>query len=322
MSNIGAKVRKLIWRAVVVLMLSACGAKELKPITLKFNWLHGTNFVGFYVAQVNGYYAEEGLDVTLIELGDVQEFETNAAQVEQREIDFGIGAFDLVNAQTNGKKLTAIANFYKFSPATFFARTDTGIQTPADLEGFSVAVKGKPWENLLIRFLDQGNLTLDDVVAVESGFDMTPFFEGEVDVWAGYLTDEAVHARMAGLDIITLPLYEYGISEYAVTIYTSHEMLEDPETVEGFIRATVRGWQWAINNSSEAIDIMLELHPELDEDPDFYLASFEASIPLMIPSGVALGSIDCEGWMDNEGLVELSPTEDYCDEQYFEAATE
>lgn len=306
---------------VLVLLLSACGVKETTPVSLKLYWRHGTDFVGFYAALGSGFYEEEGLDVTIDELSDPTLGREIPRQVEEGEYDFAIGGYDLQLAQNEGKPLTVFANFYKFAPGAFFARTDTGIQTPADLKGMRISIKNQTWQDILVSLLEQVDLTLDDIILVETGYDMAPFFDGEVDVWGGFLTNEAVLARMAGLDIVTLPLYEYGSRGTSVNLFTSHAVLENPELVERFLRASIRGWRWAIDNPQEAADMMLEMYPELDEDPEFYLVSFEASIPLLIPGGFELGAIDCDLWMENESFVDVSSPEGICTTEIFEKAT-
>ena len=98
------------------------------------------------------------------------------------------------------------------------AQNETGIITPADLAGMRIAVKNDTWRRMIGKLLEQFDLTFADVVEVPSGFDMQPFYDGEVDVWAGFIQDEAVRARIAGLDIVTLPLHEYGFRTVALSI--------------------------------------------------------------------------------------------------------
>ena len=96
------------------------------------------------------------------------------------------------------------------------------------------------------------------------------------------------------MDLVTFPAYEYGVRYSDNMIYTSREALAaDPDRAERFLRASLRGWEWAVANPGEAVDIMLERFPEMAADADFHLAAFQASIPLMLPGGVRLGELDC-----------------------------
>jgi hypothetical protein len=113
-------------------------------------------------------------------------------------------------------------------------------------------------------------------------------------VWSGFITNEVVRARQWGLDIVTLPVYEYGIQNYQNLIYTSQETLAtDPDRAVRFLRASLRGWEWVVKNQTLAVDAMLERFPEMAAEREFHLASFEASIPLIVPGGTRIGSLDC-----------------------------
>jgi len=317
--------RSLRVALLLALLLAGCAAPTAtpEPITLKLSWQHGAQFLGFYVAQSRGYYATEGLAVTIEPLLDTTEVSGVHERVVAGELDFGIGGRDLLLAQAQGVPVAAVATIYQFGPHAFFARADSGIVTPADLAGRRVVVKAPVWREFLESLLKRGGLTLADVEEVPGGFDMTPFVEGEVEVWAGYLNNEVVRARLQGLELVTLPVYEYGIRTNALTIYTSQAMLEaNPGQAVRFLRASLRGWQWAVENPTEAVDTMLELFPDMAAERDFHLASFDASIPLIHPPGVRLGTIDCAYWVAHELLADLESTVGLCATTILEAAWE
>lgn len=280
------------------------------PVTLKLNWFHSPQFLGFYVALANGYYAEEGLDLTI-----EPKLETDWAipnQVADGTYDFGVGGA-IPRTQAEGSAVTAIASIFQFGPEAFFARADSGMVTPADMAGRRVVVKSPGWERLLVDLLARQDLTLDDIEAVPGGFDMTPFFEGEVEVWGGYLNDEVVRARQQGVDLITWPVYEYGVPSQAQTVTVGQETLaSDPDLVARFLRASLRGWEWAVENQATAVDIMLELYPELADEREFLQASFDATIPLIRPPGIQIGSIDCEEWAADPLFDDLESTAGLC----------
>ena len=156
---------------------------------------------------------------------------------------------------------------------------------------------------------------------VPGGFDMTPFYEGEVDVWAGFITDEVIRARQQGLDLVTFPLHAYGIRNEGQLVYAGQAGLEDnPELAVRFLRASLRGWEWAMENPNEAVDIMLTLFPELADQREFHLASFKASIPLIRPSGKRVGAIDCDAFADTVLSADIPTVEGLCTTEIVEMA--
>lgn len=295
----------------------------LTAITLKLSWKPGVDFIGYYAAVSKGYYQEEGLEVDLQPLDDIAEYANYPQAAAEGENVFALGAHDIQAAQSNGIQITAIANLYKLTPGAFFTRAESGIQSPADLAGHTIVVKNDAWGELLELLLASGGLTAEDVKIVPGGFDMTPFLEGEVDVWSGFLTDEVVRARQAGLDLITFPMHEYGHRSPTGTIYTSSKLIDtDPDMAVRFLRASLRGWDWAIDNPAAAVDLFIELFPEKIGEREFLLSSFSTSVPLILPSGANLGEIDCESWIVHEAPASLSSTDGFCSTKIFQAASE
>ena len=297
----------LLFLGCTMLILPGCTSSRSQPpadsVTVKLCWEHSVQFLGFYVAENQGYYADENLDVTVEPLTETFEMDDTPEMVASGEFDFAAGGSTLLFNHQD-LPLTIVAAVYQFSPAALFARVESGIQTPADLAGHSVAVKSEGWETLVDELLALSGLSSDQITKVEAGFDMTPFYEGEVDVWAGWITNEVVRARLQGLDVVTLPLYEYGIKNNDNMIYTSQDLVyNNPDSVERFLRATLKGWEWAVENPTAAADIFVELFPDEMADREFHLGSFQASIPLIVPGGTRLGSLDCQAPQFREQMI-------------------
>jgi ABC-type nitrate/sulfonate/bicarbonate transport system substrate-binding protein len=104
----------------------------LESVTLKLAWYHNTEFLGFYVAHSQGYYADEGLDVTIKQRRETDD--NILGQVATGKYDFSVGSA-IYRAQAEGTPVMVIAAIYQFGPDAFFARADSGIVTPADLAG-------------------------------------------------------------------------------------------------------------------------------------------------------------------------------------------
>jgi NitT/TauT family transport system substrate-binding protein len=68
----------------------------------------------------------------------------------------------------------------------------------------------------------------------------------------------------------------------------------NPDLATRFLRATLRGWEWAVENPAESVDLMLEMFPEMAAEREFHLASFNASIPLIRTGDTPIGWLDCQ----------------------------
>ena len=289
-------------------------------VSFKLTWHHGVQFLGYYVAQAKGYYDREGLEVTLFEISDSRETSRIPFDVAAGKYDMGTDSGALVYAQRQGEALTALAAIYQYPPQTLFARADSGIVQLADIAGHTVVIKSLSWRTLIKESLALEGLTMDDIVEVKGGFDMIPFYEGKVDVWAGFLTNEVARARLKGLKLVTFPFYEYSFTGLGNSIFASKEYLADHQSqVVRFLRASIKGWTWAVDNPSAAIDIFLRKFPRMARERDFHLASFMASIPLIRPPGVRVGSIDCQTYVLNLKVDEKKPAQ-LCSDRFLKAA--
>jgi ABC-type nitrate/sulfonate/bicarbonate transport system substrate-binding protein len=145
---------------------------------------------------------------------------------------------------------------------------------------------------------------------------------GEFDFAVG--SGALLQGQNAGLPLVALAgIYQSGTSTIGESLYTRREYLETRrDLVERFVRASLRGWLWAVENPEEAVDEMLSSYPELVERRDYWMVSFGASIPLIRPPGVAVGSLDCDAWAGRLSPEASSGTEGFCDSSFFERAME
>lgn len=317
-------MKNALMYCMLIFALIACTTNSDSPeadsVKLKLGWRHGVQFLGYYVAQQQGFYEEEGLEVQIDAINEFNEVFSLGQSVANGEYDFSMSTTPLALEQAEGVPVTTIATILQFSPQAFFARTDSGIQTPSDFAGHRVAVTASSTRAILTELLAIGGLTEDDVEIVESGFDMTPFYEGDVDIWVGYLTNEVIRARQQGIEVTTFPAYEYGIRTTEDMLFAHQDIVQNnPDLAIRFVRASIRGWQWAIENPASAVDIMLEVFPEMVDERDFYLASFDSYIPLIRVPGKPVGSIDCDRWLSQEAFADLE-TANLCTTEIFEQA--
>nr|WP_296904198.1 ABC transporter substrate-binding protein [Thermotoga sp.] len=114
---------------------------------------------------------------------------------------------------------------------------------------------------------------------------------GQMDFFAGTLNDvfdfawifygwDGVASKVKGIEIEFLPLREIDeiFDYYTPVLITSESLIEkDPDLVRRFLRATAKGYEYAVQHPLEAARILLKYAPELDEkivvESQKYLAS-------------------------------------------------
>ena len=264
--------RRLAVLALATLWLTACGSgsgdAELEPVTFMAGFAPQANlpFVGVYVAAANGYFEEEGLEVTiehsagggehlqLLASGAVDVTTQDAAVVLQRRADPGI-------------PLVALALLGQRGQQAFVAMADSGMATPADWVGHRVGFKGSPPPDLF-AILDASGVSPDDVELVNVGFDVRVFTEGQVDVYPVFKSNEPDLITGLGFDIVTWDAADFGVPTLGLTyVATEESVAERPEMLRAFLAAALRGIAWAEENPEDAVDIVLT-HTGPDADPD------------------------------------------------------
>jgi ABC-type nitrate/sulfonate/bicarbonate transport system substrate-binding protein len=271
------------WIALVictVLILTACGNTQdnsadqessqdkAKKVTLVLDWTPNTNHTGLYVAQENGYFKEEGLDVEIIMPG-----EAGADQlVASGKADFGISAQEtLTEARVQGVPIVSIAALIQHNTSGFASPADKNITSPKDYEGKTYGGWGAPVEKAVISSLMmQENADPEKVEIVNMGD--TDFFtavERDIDFAWIYYGWTGVEAELRGekLNMQYLTDYSDKLDYYTPVLTTNENMIEeDPETVRAFVAAVSKGYQYAIDQPEEAADILIKAVPDLDPE--------------------------------------------------------
>ncbi len=283
--------------ALCAAVAAACSRREssqpLEQVNVQLGWYHQAQWAGYYAADQNGYYKEEGLAVTLLPRPSPKA-DTIGIVLDGKAHFGSINGIGLIYARSQGRPVAAIASIYRRDPLVFMSLADSGITRPHDFAGRTIAALNPKGSAIVFNsMMARLGLDPDSVEQVARGYDMGPFFSGEVDIWAGFLTDEVLQARERGYEVnVILPGY-YGVHLYGMCLFTTEAMIADePELVLRFLRATLKGWQWSIENFEQAALLAIQYNPKLEKDHE--TAMMQAGIPL-IHTGE-----DHIGWMKEE----------------------
>jgi NitT/TauT family transport system substrate-binding protein len=305
MSRRSADIRCPVLLLLALGILVGCGRQETRrtpdEITVQLSWTHQAQFSGIYAADQHGFYADEGLAVNLVPRPAPKA--DTVAPVVDGTADFGLMlGTKLITVRSQGQPVVAIAAIYRRSPMAFITLADSGIARPHDFPGHSIRNLPPEGSGIIFRAL-MARLGLDpsSVRQIEAGYDMTPFFDGEVDIWAGYVTDAVLAAREKGYRVNVILPEDYGVHSYGDTLFASERLIqENPDLVLRFLRATLHGWRWAVENPEEAGTLVLEYDPTLKKEHE--LAIMAASVPLIHTGEDRIGWMRPEIW---QGTYEM-----------------
>lgn len=274
---------------------------ESNKVIVRLKWLNQAQFAGFYFAKEANFYKDAGLDVTINPGGvDFPAVQMVTGGSEQ----FGVTAADqLLLAREKGIPVVCLAVIYRKSPVVYFAKKSSNIKVPKDFIGKKVGVKLGGNEELTYRaMLKSSGVNSNNIKEEPVKYDMTPFFNDDIAVWPGYVINEAILCEEKGIPINIIWPNEYGVNMYADAIFTTEQMIKDhPDIVRKFVKATLKGWEAASKNLSQAVNYTLKYGDKLTKDHETKM--LKASIQLLKPNNRPIGTMDKARWEEMQKLL-------------------
>jgi len=312
------RIFTLILTLVMLLTLAGCGAdnnSDLKKITFVLDWTPNTNHTGLYVALEKGWFEEAGLSVEV-----VQPPEGGAEMlVGSGKAQFGVSFQDYLAPALMGKDalpITAVAAVIQHNTSGIVSRKGEGMHTPKGLEGKQYATWDLPVEKATMKTVmeadggDFDKVTLipstvtDEVSALQSrSVDAIWIFYA----WAGIACEvaglETDYFAFADID----PVFDY----YTPVIIAENEFLkEESETAKAFLAALAKGYEYAMENPTDAADILMKAAPELKSNQELVYASQKYLAEQYTADADKWGVFDADrwnsffNWLNDNGLVE------------------
>ncbi|GAA0302652.1 hypothetical protein GCM10009128_22450 [Psychrosphaera haliotis] len=237
--------------------------RALEPVSLQLKWMHQFQFAGYYVALEKGYFADAGFDVTILE----RNVKTSPVDdVLEGRADFGIADSSVVLQRLLQKKIVIASTIFQSSPLVLMSLKENDIKSPYDLVGKRIMYQRSVDDASLQAMLQLFNIGESDYTAVPHSFNNWALVDDKADAMSAYTSNQPHLYERAGYKVNVLDPGSYGIDFYGDLIFTSQNRVErNLESVQRFVEAARKGWQDALSNPKEAIDIiLLKYAPKLD----------------------------------------------------------
>lgn len=282
-----------ILAAVLLLALLPAQAQDMRlaeKVVLQLKWKHQFQFAGYYAALKRGYYRDAGFVVEIRELGEGRD---PVDSVLGGDADFGVGASELALHRGLGKPVVVLAAILQHSPLTLIARGG-GVKSVHDLDGKRVMLL--PQETELYAYLQREKLPRERIIEVPHTFATDDLVKGRVDALSGYSTDEPFILKQLGVPYSLFSPRASGIDFYGDTLFTSEDVIRrDPQRVAAFRQASLRGWQYAMDNPEEIIDLILSRYGKRHSREHLLFEAAEMR-RLMQPQLIEIGHINPGRW--------------------------
>ncbi len=296
--NCWCKDEKILVAALLLIALvfpSTLSAREaaskLEPVSIQLKWQHTFQFAGYYAAIEQGYYRDEGLEVSLKAVDLSKDY---VKQVLDGESEYGVSDSTLLIYHLKSLPVVLVNQFFQHSPLVFLSRRDSGIVSPYEMVGKKVSYNyEKDWDAplnaLLLKTLGDKN-KIESLKLHRSIFQA--FIDGKIDVMSAYSTSEPFLLKQQGIEVNIINPQNYGIDFYGDNFFTTQkELAEHPERVAKMSRATIKGWQYALTHPEQIIDLIRKKYnPQLSEAYLEYAARTTKDV--IVADLIALGSVD------------------------------
>jgi NitT/TauT family transport system substrate-binding protein len=260
-------VRLAVLATVLVATLVSAGmAVAADKVSLRLNWYLGGLHTPFYLGVERGYYRAEGIDLTINEgRGSVRSVQIVGAFGDT----FGMSdAGSLMLGVSKGVPIKSVFSLLSSSDFAIISLEETGIRTPKDLEGKTLAVS--PGDALTQQFpavIEANGLNQDRIKLVFMDPPAKPVavMEKKVDALLGGASDQFWLIKYKGFRPRMMKFADIGVDTVGMTIHAHVETLkENPDMVRRFVKATIRSWEAARQDPPAAVRAALKVKPDLN----------------------------------------------------------
>ncbi|WP_075217484.1 ABC transporter substrate-binding protein [Mongoliimonas terrestris] len=236
------------------------------PVTIQLKWVTQAQFAGYYVAKDKGFYEEEGLDVTI---------KAGGPDIAPPQVIAGGGADVIVDwmpsalaSREKGVPLVNIAQPFKRSGMMLTCLKETGITKPEDFKGKTLGVwffgNEYPFMSWMATLGIPTTGGADGVTVLKQGFNVDPLIQKQAACISTMTYNEYWQVIDAGFkpeDLVVFKYEEQGVATLEDGLYVMEDKLQDPAFVDKmakFVRASLKGWAYARENTEEAAQIVLD----------------------------------------------------------------
>jgi PAS domain S-box-containing protein len=274
---------------------------KLEKIDLYLKWRHQFQFAGYYAAEKNGYYKDEDLEVNFIENKGL-----NAEKIKKivsNSGNYGIETQRLLLDKENRDKIKILSVIFQHSPIVAITLKTSGITTPQQFidkkiygDFLSIEIKAM----LIKEGVDYNSIKY--VKRTESGYGK--FIRGEVDMMLGYTTSLPYRLKSQNVDFYIIKPTEYGVDFYGDFIFTSNkEINEHPKRVKKFLRASLKGWNYAMANKDEIIRYMISHYNTKATYEELLYEANSMENDIMMSKYIEIGHMNIGRWKYIEKIL-------------------
>jgi PAS domain S-box-containing protein len=271
----------------VVIQLQASHA--LIPVTLQLQWKHQFQFAGYYMAKEKGFYEDAGIDVK------IKEYKSGIDTINDihtQKIEFATGRSSLILQKE--KDILLLSAIFQSSPFILHAKKRPDIQTLQDIQNKTVMISNSLADMASINaMLKAEGITTHDFMVKETSFNPDDLINDKVDFMASYISNEPFILQQKGIESTIFNPKDYGFDFYGDMLYTSSKLAQsNPELVDNFYKASLKGWEYAFSHIKESVHLIQEKYNTQNKSIEALFYEAYTLKDLALVPNVKLGTIE------------------------------
>lgn len=230
--------------------------RDFDAVTLQLPYTHQFQFAGYYAAVEKGFYAQEGL---MVNLKEVNRGETAVDAVVNGRAQYGVTGSEIVVDRLRGRPVVVMGAIFQHSPYAILSEAKAAIRRPEDLAGKRLMMELTQRDVEFLALFKKLGVDVSRIRIKRNNWSVNDLLNGTTDAMGVYITDKPFAMKKKGRSFNLIRPLDYGIDFYGDCLFTSEqEQSLNRHRVEAFLRASMRGWRYALEQPEEIIGIILE----------------------------------------------------------------
>jgi NitT/TauT family transport system substrate-binding protein len=276
-------------------------ASSRVQVRLPVGYFANVQFAPLYVAIEKGYFAENGIDVTIDYSTEIDA----VSLVGAGELQFAVASGDQVLlARAQGLPVVYVMAWYQNYPVGIASKTSENIQSLADLKGKKIGIPVLYGASYIgyRALLNAAGLKEEDVTLDTIGYvQVEALATGQEQAVVVYVPNEPTILEVEGYSVNVLRTADY-IKLVSNGLITNETTLQNnPDLVRKMVSAFLRGLEDTLGNPDEAYQISLKYVTDLTADDPVQKAVLTNTLPFLTTDH--LGYSDPQAWENMQSVL-------------------
>lgn len=247
---------KLKFLLIIIFLTTTLYSSELKKVTLQLAWFDQFQYAGYYIAKEKDFYKELGLDVEIVPFS----FDKNIIKdVNDGKIDFAVGRENLILEKQKYPNIVALAAIFQASPLILISKKDSKIEKIEDFANKRIMTTRDDAEEASLKaMLVSRKVDIKTLNFIPHSHNIKDLINSKTDLISAYTSKAPFFLNKYNIKYNTFLPKDYGFDMYSDFLYTNSQLIAtDPNIAILFKNASMKGWEYAYSNISEATELIL-----------------------------------------------------------------